>query len=166
MQKALQSVQHFSSCAIPWKKNFFFFCMCVLKMGWVDEDCVGSKLSCKKNCQACRNSTGAAKFALVPPTVGNVTPPSLCHLHHHLLIPKSPVWGQKQSVGDRHTQSHPPNTDSNEKWKKKLLKLSQSIYIWLRVSALSSWSFPAGFLFLDSLYFSTLYKQDHRMMVV
>ena len=85
-------------------------------MGWRVEDCLKSKKSCK-NYQAHKNSLRVAKFALVLPTVGNVTPPSLCHLYHHLLIPMSLVLENRSiCLGQAHSE-WPPKTDSNKKIK-------------------------------------------------
>lgn len=62
-------------------------------------------------------SIWAAKFALVLPTVWNVIPPSLCHLHHHLLIPMSLVWENRSICLWQAHSEWPPNTDSNKKFK-------------------------------------------------
>lgn len=67
-------------------------------------------------------SIWAAKFALVLPTVWNVTPPSLCHLHHHLLIPMSLVLENRSICLWQAPSEWPPNTDSNKKFK-NILKL-------------------------------------------
>lgn len=100
-----------------------------LRGEWVGEDCLRSKQPCK-NGEAPRNSIWTAKFALVPPTVRNVTPPSLCHLHHHLLIPMSPVSENRSICLWQAYSDLPPKTDSNEKLE-NILKKSQNIYTYI-----------------------------------